>query len=88
MRNSALPPLSLVDTASSNWWRFRYLVVPLPTCGLPLLGCLLACTLVRAPCFYLSPFLGCFLFIKFGRVSSIVLDYMSARFAFPVDYVL
>jgi len=52
---------------------------------LPLLGCLLAWTLVLAPCFYFSPFLGCFLFIKFGRASSIALDYRSARFAFLVD---
>ncbi len=39
-----------------------------PPCGLLLLGYLLAWTLVLAPCFFLSPFLGCFLFIKFDRV--------------------
>ncbi len=38
--------------------------------GLPLFGCLLAWTLVLAPCFFISPFLGFFLFIKVGRVSS------------------
>ncbi len=31
---------------------------------------LLAWTLVLALCFFFSPVLGCFLFIKFGRVSS------------------
>jgi len=37
----------------------------------PFLGCLLASTLVFAPCFFFSPFLGGFLFLlKFGRVSS------------------
>jgi hypothetical protein len=30
----------------------------------PLLGCLLAWTLVLAPCFFFSPFLECFLFYK------------------------
>ncbi len=45
-------------------------MVPFPPCGPPLLGCLLAWTLVLAPCFLFSPFLGCFLSIKFGRVSS------------------
>jgi hypothetical protein len=44
--------------------------------------------LVLAACFYFASFLGCFLFTKFGRVSSIALDYRSARFAFPVDHVL
>jgi len=56
--------------ASSNCWRVRFLVVPFPPCGLPLLGCLLAWTLVLAPYFFFSPFLGCLLFIEFGRVSS------------------
>jgi len=45
-------------------------VVPFPPCGPPLLGCLLAWTWVLAPCYFSSPFLGCFLSIKFGRVSS------------------
>ncbi len=43
-------------------------MVPLSPCGLLLLGFLLAWTLVLAPCFFFSPFLGCFLFIKFDRV--------------------
>jgi hypothetical protein len=39
--------------------------------ALPLLGGLLGWTLVLAPLFLFSlPFLECFLFIKFGRVSS------------------
>jgi hypothetical protein len=33
-------------------------------------GCLLAWTLVLASCFFFSPLLGCFVFIKVGRVSS------------------
>ncbi len=45
-------------------------MVPFPPCGPPLLGCLLAWTLVLAPCFLFSPFIGCFLSTKFGRVSS------------------
>jgi hypothetical protein len=45
-------------------------VVPFPPCGTPLLGCLLAWTLVLAPRFLFSPFLGCFHSIKFGKVSS------------------
>jgi hypothetical protein len=45
-------------------------MVPFPLGGPPLLGYLFAWTLVLAPCFFFSPFLGCFLFIKFGRVSS------------------
>lgn len=43
-------------------------MVPLSPCGLLLLGFLLAWTLVLAPCFFFSPFLGCFLFVKFDRV--------------------
>ncbi len=42
-----------------------------PPCGSRLLGCLVASTLVQAPFFFFSPFLGFFLFIKVGRVSSI-----------------
>ncbi len=38
---------------------------------LPLLGGLPAWTLVLAPCFFFSPFLGRFLLMEFGRVSSI-----------------
>ncbi len=38
---------------------------------LRLLGGLPAWTLVLAPCFFFSPFLGCSLFMEFGRVSSI-----------------
>ncbi len=34
------------------------------------LGCLLAWTLVLAPCLFFFPLLGCLLFIKFGKVSS------------------
>jgi hypothetical protein len=34
------------------------------------LGCLLAWTLVLAPCLFFSPLLGCLLLIKFGKVSS------------------
>jgi hypothetical protein len=41
-----------------------FLVVPFPGGGAPLLGCLLAWTLVLAPCFFFSPFLECFLFYK------------------------
>jgi hypothetical protein len=46
-------------------------VVPLPPCDSPLFGCLLAWTLVLAPCFFFSPFLGCSLLMKFGKVSSL-----------------
>jgi len=67
---SVLPPLSLVNILQGDLWRFGYLVIPLLPCGLPLLGCLLAWTLVLAPCFFFSCFLGCFLVIQFGRVSS------------------
>ncbi len=38
---------------------------------LPLFGGLPAWTLVLARCFFFSPFLGCSLFMEFGRVSSI-----------------
>ncbi len=57
--------------ASCDWWRFQYLVVHLSPCGMSLLGCLLAWTLVLAVLFLFSLpfFLGCFLFMKFGRVS-------------------
>ncbi len=64
---------STTQTRTTNqiqWWRFWYLVIPLPLCGMPLLGCLLAWTLVLALCFFFSPLLGCFLFMMFGRVSS------------------
>ncbi len=39
--------------ASCYWWRLRFLVVPFPPCGPPLLGCLLAWTssVLLAPCF-------------------------------------
>jgi hypothetical protein len=36
---------------------------------------LLVWTLVLAPCFFFSSFLGCFLFMKFGKVSSFQGDY-------------
>jgi hypothetical protein len=36
---------------------------------------LLAWTLVLAPCFFFSSFLGCFLFIKLCKVSSFQGDY-------------
>jgi hypothetical protein len=67
----SLPPLSLVDMIQATSGGFGTLVVPLPSCGPPLLDCLLAYILVLAPCFFFSPFLGCFLFMKFGRVSSL-----------------
>jgi hypothetical protein len=69
---------------------FQYLVVPLPPCGPPLLGCMVAWTLVLVPSFFFSPFawvlsiyffspfFGCFLFMKFDRVS--------LQWAFP-DYI-
>jgi hypothetical protein len=45
-----------------------FLVVSFPPAAPPHLGCLLAWTLVLAPCFFFSPFLGCFLFFKkFGN---------------------
>jgi len=56
--------------ASCDWWRVQFLVIPFPPCGLRLLCCLLAWTLVLAPGFFFSPLFGCFHFIKFGRVSS------------------
>jgi hypothetical protein len=71
--------------ASSNCWRFQYLVVPLPPYGLPLSGFMLAWILVLVPCLFFSTllgcfsaFLGCFLFIKFEWVSSqsAFLDYI------------
>ncbi len=49
---------------SSQWFPF------LPPCGPPFSGCQLTWTLVLVPCFFSSPFLGCFLFIKFDKVSS------------------
>ncbi len=55
------------NTFVASSWRVGYLVVPF----LPHLGCSLTSTLVLAPCFFFSPFLGCFLLIKFGRVSSV-----------------
>jgi hypothetical protein len=48
-------------------------VVPFPHYGLLLLSCLLVQTLVLAPCFFFSPFLGCFLKIKFGRFYHLVI---------------
>ncbi len=60
--------------ASCNWWRFWYLVVPLP------LGCLLAWTLVLlAICFIFSSILGCFLFMEFCSLSS----FKSGRYLMP-----
>ncbi len=56
--------------APCSWWRAQFLVVPFPACGPPLLGCLLAWTLFLAPRSFFSPFSGCFLFMKFGRISS------------------
>ncbi len=47
--------------APCSWWRVRFLVVPFPPCGPPLLGYLLAWTLVLAPCsFFLSLILHAF----------------------------
>ncbi len=70
------PPQHLVpsmfhNTLVASSWRVGYLVVPFPPCGLPHFGCLLTWTLVLASCLFFSPFLGCFLFIKFGKVSSV-----------------
>jgi hypothetical protein len=65
-----MPPISLVDMLQASGGG---LVVPLPPCGPPVLGCFLAWTLVLALCFFFSPFLGCFLLVKFGRVSSLKL---------------
>jgi hypothetical protein len=48
---------------SCDWWRVWFLVVPF-TRGLPLLGCLLAQTLVLAPCFFFSPFCSALSFYK------------------------
>ncbi len=66
-----------------------FLVVPFPPCGLLLLGCLLPWTLVLCPLFFFSPFLGCFLFLKFGRVSLVTcvwntkcLGFFIAKFTF------
>ncbi len=56
--------------ASNYWWRFLYLVIPLPPCSTRLLGWLLALTLVLALCLFFSPFCGCFPFMKFWKVSS------------------
>ncbi len=67
-KHKLMPPISLVDKLQATGGG---LVVPLPPCGPPVLGCLLAWTLVLALCFFFSPFLGCFLFVKFGRVSSL-----------------
>jgi hypothetical protein len=47
--------------------RVLFLVGLFPPGGLPPLDCLLAWTVVLAPCFFFSPFFGGFLFIKFGR---------------------
>jgi hypothetical protein len=57
---SGLPPPFFSWFASCDLWRVRFLVVPLPPCGPPLLGSLLAWTSVLAPCFLFSPLLGCF----------------------------
>ncbi len=46
-------------------------MVPFPPRGASLLGCLLAQTLILTLYFCFYPFLRCFLFMKFGRVSSI-----------------
>jgi hypothetical protein len=48
-------------------------LVPLPPSGSPFLGCLLAWTLVFAPCFFFSPFLGVLSFYKIwqGFIKSI-----------------
>jgi hypothetical protein len=43
--------------ATGDWWRFGYLVVPFRSYGTPLLGCLLAWTLVLALSFFFSPLL-------------------------------
>jgi hypothetical protein len=42
-------------------------VVPFSLCGTPLLGCLWPRLWSFQLCFFLSPFLGCILFIRFGR---------------------
>ncbi len=66
--------------ASCDWWRVRFLLVPFSPCGPLLLGCLLAAwTSVLAPCFLFLP-LGCFLSIKFGGVSSILVTRVAPVF--------
>jgi hypothetical protein len=60
------PYLSLVDMLHTTGGRFGYVVIPFPPSGPPLLSCLLAWTLVLAPCFFFSPFLGCFPFFYKG----------------------
>jgi hypothetical protein len=48
------PFFSWYASSNCNWWKFRYLVVPLTLLVVdpPLLGCLLAWNLVLAPCFF------------------------------------
>jgi len=72
--------------ASCDWWRVRFLVVPFPPCGLPLLGCLLAWTLVLAPCFFFSHFLGCLLFMKFGFL--VLMCFLSYLSELATQYVM
>jgi hypothetical protein len=55
--------------ASCDWWRFWYLVVPLPPCVVAgLFWAIFLPGLWSLPFVSFSlPFLGCFLFMKFGR---------------------
>jgi hypothetical protein len=64
-----LPPFFSCYASWSNWWRFWYLVGSLLACGTSLLGHLLASNFESFASFSL-PFFGCFLFMKFGTVSS------------------
>ncbi len=66
--------------ASNDWWRFLYLVVPLPPCGTSLLGCLFASNFGPFPLsLFLSFFFGCFLFVKFCEASSKASDFQCAK---------
>ncbi len=58
-----LPPLSLLNILQGDWWRFRYLVILLLPCGLPLFWAVCLPELWSLPpCFFLSRFVECFLF--------------------------
>ncbi len=70
-----LPPLSLVDTlhASSGgfsilWFHCLYVAHLL----------WVVCPNVN-PCPFISPFLGCLLFTKFGRVSSTIISFAAVE---------
>jgi hypothetical protein len=71
---SCLPSFSN-GYASSNWWRFQYLVVPLPPCGLPLFCCMLA-----------KYFGSCLLFL-FLSLAWVLSFYFSRPFLAFLDYI-